>query len=203
MKFKNCHLFKRSFTNKGIGFTFNIAKATELLKKSSVLDEIVNIFSLNEKEDIKLMKSASADHALKVFIDYNEEAILNYENSKTDGNPMGTLTMRPTKVSVVLHNPNEPANIRSNSFEIPLGHTTTVYITPKAREIDVSGKELEESQRICRLTDENSELKIFNKYTQEACLFECKLNLAAIKCGCIPWNYPMISVSTIIKHLNL
>ena len=76
-----------------------------------------------------------------------------------------------------------------------------MYITPKGREIDVSGKELDETQRICRLTEENSELKIFKKYTQEACLFECKLNMAASKCGCIPWNYPMIFVSVRIKIL--
>ena len=101
------------------------------------------------KEDVKMMKSARSDHALKVFIDYNEEAVKIFENS-------GVLKLKPKKVSVALHNPYEPASIRSNSFEIPLGYTTTVYITPKAREIDYSGKELEEKQRNCRLSDDNS-----------------------------------------------
>ena len=141
------------------------------------------------------MESASSDHALKVFIDYNEEVIERYEKTKSQSNPLGELRLQPTEVSVALHNPDEPANLRSNSFELPLGHTTTVYITPRAREIDDSGKELEENQRNCRLTEDNSELGIFNKYTQEACLFECKVKFAEKKCGCTPWNYPMTSVS--------
>ena len=143
-----------------------------------------------------MMKSASSDHALKVFIDYNEEAVQFFENTRTKGNPMGVMNIKPKKVSVALHNPDEPANIRSNSFEIPLGHTTTVYITPKAREIDSSGKELEEKQRHCRLTDDNSDLLIFKKYSRESCLFECKLKIGAKKCGCIPWTYPMLLVSS-------
>ena len=50
--------------------------------------------------------------------------------------PQGEINKQPKKVSVTLHNPNESGNLRSKSFEIPLGQTTTVYITPKAREID-------------------------------------------------------------------
>ena len=43
LTFENCHLFKRSFTNKGIGFTYNIAKAADLIKKTSNLDETKRI----------------------------------------------------------------------------------------------------------------------------------------------------------------
>ena len=194
--FSNCSLFKRSFTNKGIGFTYNNAKVTDMFKKSSSFDEEMRIFSFNMKEDIKMMKSASSDYALKVFIDYNEEAVQLFENTRTVGKPSGDIRFKPKKVSVALHNPDEPANIRSNSFEIPLGYSTTVYITPKAREIDDSGKELEENQRNCRLTDDNSDLLIFKKYTRESCLFECKLKIGSKKCGCIiPWTYPMLLVS--------
>ena len=145
--FSNCNLFKRSYTNTGIGFSYNIAKVTDMFKKSSSLDETMRIFNFNMKDNIKMMKSASSDHALKVFIDYNEDAVQLFENTRTVGNPKGVLKFKPKKVSVALHNPYEPASIRSNSFEIPLGYTTTVYNTPKAREIDYSGKELEEKQR--------------------------------------------------------
>ena len=249
MTFLNCNLFKRSFTNKGIGFTYNIAKATDLIKKSSKLDEAIKIFSVNEHDDIRLMQSSSSEHALqevwaiglisvllilpqmrgllnspinnncnfwnllycqqsllKVLIDYNEEAVQAYENSISDKNTLGDLKKRPTEVLVALHNPDEPANLRSNSFEIPLGHTTTVFITPRAREIDDSGKELDEKQRNCRLSDENGDLEVFKRYTQKACVFECKIKMAAKNCGCIPWSYPMIpkeSVSNKIKSLKM
>ena len=109
--------------------------------------------------------------------------------------PQGEINKQPKKVSVTLHNPNEPGNLRSKSFEIPLGQTTTVYITPKAREIDEIGKTLKENQRNCRLVEDNSELEIFKVYTQEACLFECKIKIAANKCGCIPWSFPLLNVS--------
>ena len=104
---------------------------------------------------------------------------------------------------MALHDPFEPANLRSKGIEIPLGQSTIVYFTPSAREIDPSGKELDENQRNCRLNDENSDLDIFNKYTQEGCLFECKLKIAAAKCGCIPWSYPMLSVSYSFLDIKL
>ena len=198
MTFSNCHLFKRSFTNKGLGFTYNNAKVDDLIKNVSYFNEAINIFALKKHEDITLMKSASSDHALTAFIQYNEEAVEKYEFSK--GWPgytesLGDLKLRPTKVTVALHDPFEPANLRSKGIEIPLGHSTIVYFTPSARKIDLSGKELDENQRNCRLNDENSDLNFFNKYTQEGCLFECKLKIATANCGCIPWSYPMLSVS--------
>ncbi len=32
---------------------------------------------------------------------------------------------------------------------------------------------------------------MFKRYSQEACLFECKLKYALNKTGCIPWDYPL------------
>ena len=77
----------------------------------------------------------------------------------------------------------------STSISIPLGHSTTFLIKPKAREIDDSGKQLTESQRNCRLDKDTDELDIFNIYTRTACLFECKTRYATKRCQCIPWNY--------------
>ena len=79
------------------------------------------------------------------------------------------------------------------------GKTTTIYITPRAREIDDSGRLLTESQRVCRLSEDNHQLKIFKVYTQEACLLECKIEIAYQRCGCMPWFYPLrLSVSCCI-----
>lgn len=100
--------------------------------------------------------------------------------------------LKPKDVAVSLHNPKEPADIRSSSFKIPLGHSTTIYITPKAREIDESGEELTEFQRNCRLGEDTNSLDVFNVYTQTACLFECKMRHSLKMCGCLPWNYPVI-----------
>ena len=93
-------------------------------------------------------------------------------------------------------------SFRSKSFQIPLGQSSIVYITPTAREIDDTGKELTETQRNCRLTEENDNLNIFKPYTQEACLLECKIKLAAERCGCISWEYPSLQVLSIIPKFK-
>ena len=61
---------------------------------------------------------------------------------------------------------------------------------PRAREVDESGEELLEEQRQCRLLNDINGLKIFNKYSKEACLFECKVEIAMDRCDCLPWDYP-------------
>ena len=129
------------------------------------------------------MKSASSEHALKVVLENNREEVDIYRNKMEPD-------LEPTEITVALHNPKEPADIRSKSFNIPLGHSTTVYITAKAREIDEDGMALTESQRNCRLDEDAESLDVFNIYTRAACMFECKIKYSMIKCGCLPWNYP-------------
>ena len=81
MTFSNCNLFKRSFTNKGIGFTYNNAGVDDLLKKSSGQQNATRILAFNRNGIIKKMVSAGSEHALRVFLDYNEEAVQRYEKT--------------------------------------------------------------------------------------------------------------------------
>ena len=200
MMFSNCDLFMRSFTSKGIGFTFNNEMSKYLYKNSLNLGTLLDIYEINGKKKVSKMFSAGSDHGLEVLIENNIEEVKRYENTKSTGcpkisgtpcikNEVGITKLKPNNIEMTLHNPKEPANIRIKSFKIPLGHSTIVYITPKAREIDDSGKELSEVQRGCRLTKDTQELDIFNIYTQEACLLECMIKQAHQRCGCFPWNY--------------
>ena len=152
MTFKNCDLFKRSFTNKGIGYSYNNAKANDLFKQNQDLQNLFKIFFVNEDQDPVKMKSASKKHALVVLVENNDEEVQRFED-------IHEYQLKPTEIEVALHNPFQPANFRSESFEIFLGHTSTVYITPTAREIDESGKKLTEEQCTCyeykELVDQN------------------------------------------------
>ena len=179
MEFINCNLFKRSFTNKGLGYSFNNEIERNLIKEK--FRDVA--FYPNKKRNPTLMTSANSQHALRVVLDSNDEEVKRYEKNYE-------IKKNPKKVSVAIHNPMEPADLRSSSFKIPLGHSTEVYVTPKAREIDESGRGLTEAERNCRLSDNTKELDVFNVYTQTACLFECKMKYAKSKCGCLPWNYP-------------
>lgn len=194
LSFDDCKLFKRSFTNSGLGFTANNEIRNKLYKRPENKFKDQNyVFNTNNKKAPTNMRSARPEDALRLMIEYNRERVEIYEKTRHPGSPQGELFLKPTTVKVALHNPNEPANLRSNAFSIPLGHSTTVYITPKARRIDDSAKELTEMQRGCRLSQKAEDLNIFNIYTKEACLFECKMKLALKKCGCSPWNYPIIT----------
>ena len=86
---------------------------------------------------------------MKVIVEKNSEDVDRYENTTKEdtSNPKGELRLKPRSIFVSLHSPKEPADIRSKSFRIPLGQSTIVYITPKARNIDEHGKQLSESQR--------------------------------------------------------
>ena len=163
----------------GIGFTANNEVEDNLMKndfKSKAL------FS-NTNRRPPSMKSASLKDSLHVVVENNMEEVERYEGNFES-------KKQPTEISVSLHNPVEPADIRTSSIDIPLGYKTIVYITPKATVVDEDGKDLMESQRNCRLNEETGSLDIFNVYTKVGCLFECNLKHAIERCECVPWNYP-------------
>ena len=198
MSFSNCNLFKRSFTNMGVGFSFNNELRQNMYKNSSDLHLFLSTLIVNDDKKVSMMESASSQKSLKVLIENNLEESEFYEDTKNADMPKGILNLKPRKIKVTLHEPKEPANIRSNSFNIPLGQSSRVYIFPKATRIDGSGKALTEEQRECRLSEDNKELDIFNIYTQEACIQECKIRQAYEACGCIPWNYLTVKVCFLI-----
>ena len=195
MQFSNCNLFKRSFTNKGLGFSFNIELGRALYKRSLILGLQMKVFMLNDKIPVK---SVGSEHALQVILENNFEETERFEKTKDSFRTVGEIQLKPKGISVSLHNPKEPANIRSKSFKIPLGHSTTVYITPKAREIDDSGKELSEVQRGCRLAKDSHDLDLFNIYSKEACILECLIKQAYQRCECFPWSY---LIKTKVQHM--
>ena len=157
MSLNNCDKFRRSFTNKGLGFTFNNKKAEDLYKQSDNLKLQLESFFFNKHEDPKLMSSGSPDEGLNVLIENNMEENNHYEKSKDSVND------KPVSVLVVLHDPSQPANMRTKSITIPLGQSSTVYITPSATETDTSGQMLGETQRECRLKQENDNLQVFRE----------------------------------------
>ena len=109
----------------GIGFTANNEVEDKLMKK----DYKSKTFFTNTNRRPSFMKSASLKDSFHVVVDNNVEEVERYEEDYDQ-------TMQPTKISVSLHNPVEPADLRTSSFEIPLGYSTIVYISPKATEVD-------------------------------------------------------------------
>ena len=99
MRLDNCNLFKRSFTNRGLGFTFNNDKIQQLYKHTKNIDLQLDSFFFNKEQDPKLT-SASPDDALKVMIENNFEEISDYENTQSPVNPAGDMKFKPVSTLV-------------------------------------------------------------------------------------------------------
>ena len=95
---------------------------------------------------------------------------------------------KPFKVSI--HDPLTIADLRSTGVEVEPGYLSTFLITPSQIVTSQTVMALKEERRECRFKKEHEKLKIFQEYSQVSCIFECQINFAFGKCGCIPWDYP-------------
>ena len=181
MRLNNCDKFRRSFTNRGLGFTFNNKKADNLYQHGDNIKLQLESLFFNKENDPMMMNSASLDEGLYVLIENNMEEINNYENTKDTGNVAGDWKKKPISVLVVLHDPSQPANMRTKSITIPLGQSSTVYITPSATETDTSGQMLGETQRECRLKQENGNLQVFREVLTNSKTNQIKLIIMAFE----------------------
>ena len=117
--FETCQKFKRSFTTSGVGYTYNNDIASHILKNPNAANS--NVFVINTNSRPVKMEISSPDNPLEVIVENNMEEVDQFKNTQTSGSSTGDLSQKPRKVKLVLHNPVEPTNIRSNSFEVPLG----------------------------------------------------------------------------------
>ena len=164
-----------------------------MFERRKYFDLQATTFFLNRDVKPKLVRSANPDQALSLLIENNMEEVEMFENTKSSTNPEGEINQKPKTILVVLHDPSEPANIRSRSLEVPLGYSSKVYITPEATVTDVSAHAMPEKDRNCRLRGETGGLEIFKTYSREACTLECQLKQAVESCGCQPWDFPIIA----------
>ena len=59
----------------------------------------------------------------------------------------------------------------------------------------LSAAKISPTKRDCRFRNENQDMKLFNQYSQNGCMFECQIAMATKKCGCVPWDYPHLRKS--------
>jgi hypothetical protein len=86
-------------------------------------------------------------------------------------------------------------------FEIKPGHNNIISLTGSRIDADDSLKDLAVTERKCKFSTENSDMKIHKNYTYQNCIFECSLLYAlnqmsnATVAGndsmaCVPWFFP-------------
>ena len=99
----------------------------------------------------------------------------------------------------VLHNSNEiPALLSPDTFSVKLKKSkealsvqsffTKVKVEAYDAQDGIRGVDFHKRQ--CRFEDEVEGLEMFSTYSEQNCLYECRLKVATIHCHCVPWNYP-------------
>ena len=198
MTFRSCNLFTRAYTDKGIGYSFNSEKfATSFQETTGNLDGLQAMW-FNNKREVQYPKSSGKDFQLRIVIDANNEEVEHYEKGIHDVDKM------PKSFLLTLHDPSSPPNLRAEGIEVAPGYETTILITPRLQETSTDAKTtLNPKERKCKTKQESHGLKLFKTYTQEACLLECHLTEASVRCGCTPWNYPHIPGSLLCDALGI
>eukprot|EP00095_Tigriopus_kingsejongensis_P009175 maker-scaffold145_size311916-snap-gene-1.10 protein:Tk09175 transcript:maker-scaffold145_size311916-snap-gene-1.10-mRNA-1 annotation:"GE16304" len=181
----NCNWFSRSFTDEGIGYSFNtgpfwdhhqVTDYNSLFYRNMFPDERISW------DKIAIPETSGKDYGLSMTLQLNDY-LATAEKVLKQGRVFPVF-------KVAIHDPNTPADLRSGGIEIEPGYLSTFLITPSETATSEAVKELEPTRRECRFKSEIEGLKIFKQYTQTGCILECKLTAGAAKCGCIPWNYP-------------
>ena len=185
MSFSTCDLFRRSFTNMGLGYTFNSEKFWNMYKKTDYDILFERIMFPNTDTEILYPESSGPDYRLRLILDGDIDAVKEYEKTKD-------YTKAITEFTLGVHDPYFPANLRGESIKVRTGYETTIMITPKVLYTTTDAEEMSLAKRHCQKSSESNSLKIFKQYSREACVLECALDEASRRCGCKPWNYPLV-----------
>ncbi len=183
--------FKRSYTNRGFGYTFNNRHFWNKHKRDNKYNEIfyrtMHPFFDEEGPDILFPKENGSPKRLSVMIQPNKYAIKEADRMIQE--------MLLPAFRIVLHDPRKPADLRTSGINVQPGYRTQISVTPSQLETSDDVKQLPIGRRNCKFNDESEGLQIFNEYSKEACLFECLLLISYAKCKCVPWNYPMANLT--------
>ena len=192
--FGECLGFFRTYTDAGIGYSYNTATFWDNYKYNDGLSPFFKVMQPKGNDEVfehiaKNMSSSQA-HVLRSLF----QKVL---HPKSSGPKYGlklyvssdTLDHGPIKLQ--LHSPYEPANIEGSALELTHGMRHTIYVTPKKTTTEHNLKSLPYHTRGCLFENENhGPQRLFNNYTRQSCLFECSLSQAYEHCGCIPWDFP-------------
>jgi hypothetical protein len=75
----------------------------------------------------------------------------------------------------------------ASTITLKAGFKYTIWVSAtQTKQVDL--ETLEKSQRQCILSDE-TESQLYSRYSQRNCLIQCKIEEAASKCDCVPWEF--------------
>ena len=175
---ESCKLFDPVITDLGICHSYNPTPTLNLLKKSYFTEVFEDTFKTDfvGKRDIVNGTGSGSDYALNFYL--------------MDGNILHKKNKAPTSFLMGLSTKNDYFDMKSTDQIIKPGVHTIWKV--QAMEIVPSSDlhDLLVEERNCMFEDENQDLELFDKYSQTACEFECRIKQAEEACRCLPWYVP-------------
>ena len=82
-----------------------------------------------------------------------------------------------------------------NAIFLKSGHEYSIQLTPFGQSVTHEFIKMSREDRKCILSNEIPEMSRLRSYSKQNCKLECKVNYAISKCDCIPWDFPLKSIS--------
>ncbi len=181
-----CSLFVRSYTNEGFGYSFNNRHFWSKHRVNNSFNQAfydtMHPYLDTPLPDIIYPQATGQTYGLSAIFQLN----------KYDQEVFNKFAEATPAIRVAIHDPHKPADLRTGGVEIRPGYESTFLITPSQVKTSPDIERLSVERRKCKFPAESDGLELFSEYTQDGCLFECKLRQASEKCHCVPWNYPLI-----------
>ena len=185
------NLFARSYTNEGFGYTFNGRHfwnkhlSTNLYNRKfyHLMHPVPG--GRAELPDVTYPRTSGTLRGLSLVLQPSK-----YEKAFRSATKR---IQHPSKFRITLHDPDQPADLRSEAVDIRPGYSSTFLVLPRQVVTSESVGGLDLEKRRCKFHWEVEGLRIFSIYSRSACTFECSLALAEEKCRCVPWNYPQLN----------
>jgi len=175
----NCSEFSLTPTSLRLAYVMGQLPFDQLYKKTAYAEHFKDAL-LGDDVGVQYTEGGGKSFSRTTFLRHDAE--------EYDERTYQNATLEPFKV--LLHSPYEPADpIEMNVLHLHAGMTYNVAIDAQKLASKPEIEDMEEKKGRCR-KETSSNLKFFQRYSQVACLFECRLQRAFEECGCAPWDYP-------------
>ena len=202
----SCAAIFRTFpTDQGMCCTFNMEAAEDIFVKSEYSSMIVEL-NMHDQTDAfqnstlpnwyteadEPVSEAGINMGLTVMLDAHNDLV---EALSIDSDYEG--------FTVTITNPGEFPLTFQNGFKVKPGHLNMVALSAINILSDESIRGIMPDNRNCYFSDETSQLKLYNQYSQASCFLECKLvnaqsnvqQMFNLSQECTPWNFPFYKKS--------
>ena len=185
--YKFCESVEQSFTDVGLCTTFHDVHAIYPPNGMTKLFDNGIALILDSFADFSVTEELRTFRDNSIIVD---RMTLNFPETLTDDNF--------NNFHIVLHSSNDvplfqgPVDnkislINGEDFNTNYLREYRVPFTVKITETEQFLEKYSITKRKCRFKHELGEMKLFQKYTKQNCIFECKLEMVRKKCNCLPW----------------